>query len=35
MKQLDIELVRYEKLKHFKFLFNRIQLRQEHIHNEF
>lgn len=35
MKQLDIELVRYEKLKHVKFLINRIQLRQEHIHNEF
>ena len=35
MKQLDIELVRYEKLKHVKFLVNRIQLRQEHIHNEF
>ena len=35
MKQLDIELVRYEKLKHIKFLVNRIQHRQEHIHNEF
>ena len=35
MKQLDIELVRYEKLKHVKFLVNRIQHRQEHIHNEF
>ena len=35
MKQLDIELVRYEKLKHVKFLVNRIQQRQEHIHNEF
>ena len=35
MKQLDIELVRYEKLKHVKFLVNRIQNRQEHIHNEF
>ena len=35
MKQLDIELVRYEKLKHVKFLVNRIQSRQEHIHNEF
>ena len=35
MKQLDIELVRYEKLKHVKFLINRIQYRQEHIHNEF
>ena len=35
MKQLDIELVRYEKLKHVKFLVNRIQHRKEHIHNEF
>ncbi len=35
MKQLDIELIRYEKLKHVKFLVNRIQHRQEHIHNEF
>ena len=35
MKQLDIELVRYEKLKHVKFLVNRIQHRNEHIHNEF
>ena len=35
MKQLDIELIRYEKLKHIKFLVNRIQHRQEHIHNEF
>ena len=34
MKQLDIELVRYEKLKHVKFLVNRSQQRQEHIHNE-
>ena len=35
MKQLDVELVRYEKLKHIKFLVNRIQFRKEHIHNEF
>ena len=35
MKQLDVELVRYEKIKHVKFLVNRIQLRKEHIHNEF
>ena len=35
MKQLDVELVRYEKLKHVKFLVNRIQFRKEHIHNEF
>jgi len=35
MKQLDIELIRYEKLKHIKFLVNRIQHRNEHIHNEF
>ena len=35
MNQLDIELVRYEKLKHIKFLVNRIQHRKEHIHNEF
>ena len=35
MKQLDIELIRYEKLKHVKFFVNRIQSRQEHIHNEF
>ena len=35
MKQLDIELIRYEKLKHVKFLVNRIQHRNEHIHNEF
>ena len=35
MKQLDVELVRYEKLKHIKFLVNRIQLRKEHIHSEF
>ena len=35
MKQLDIELIRYEKLKHVKFLVNRIQHRKEHIHNEF
>ena len=35
MKQLDIELIRYEKLKHVKFLVNRIQFRKEHIHNEF
>ena len=35
MKQLDIELIRYEKLKHVKFLVNRIQQRKEHIHNEF
>lgn len=35
MKQLDVELVRYEKVKHVKFLVNRIQLRKEHIHNEF
>ena len=35
MKQLDVELIRYEKLKHIKFLVNRIQHRQEHIHNEF
>ena len=35
MKQLYIELVRYENLKHIKFLVNRIQHRQEHIHNEF
>jgi len=35
MKQLDVELVRYEKLKHVKFLVNRIQLRKEHIHSEF
>ena len=35
MKQLDVELIRYEKLKHVKFLVNRIQFRKEHIHNEF
>ena len=35
MKQLDVELIRYEKLKHIKFLVNRIQFRKEHIHNEF
>ena len=35
MKQLDVELIRYEKLKHVKFLVNRIQYRKEHIHNEF
>ena len=35
MKQLDVELIRYEKLKHVKFLVNRIQFREEHIHNEF
>ena len=35
MKQLDIELIRYEKLKHVKFLVNKIQQRKEHIHNEF
>ena len=35
MKQLDIELIRYEKLKHIKFLVNKIQQRKEHIHNEF
>jgi len=35
VKQLDVELVRYEKIKHVKFLVNRIQLRKEHIHNEF
>ena len=35
MKQLDIELIRYEKLKHVKFLVNKIQHRKEHIHNEF
>ena len=35
MKQLDVELVRYEKLKHVKFLVNLISLRKEHIHSEF
>ena len=35
MKQLDVELIRYEKLKHVKFLVNSIQFRKEHIHNEF
>ena len=35
MKQLDVELIRYEKLKHVKFLVNLIQFRKEHIHNEF
>ena len=35
MKQLDVELIRYEKLKHVKFLVNRIQFRKEHLHNEF
>ena len=35
MKQLDVELIRYEKLKHVKFFVNRIQFRKEHIHNEF
>ena len=35
MKQLDVELIRYEKLKHVKFVVNRIQFRKEHIHNEF
>jgi AraC-like DNA-binding protein len=35
MKQLDVKLIRYEKLKHVKFLVNRIQFRKEHIHNEF
>ena len=35
MKQLDVELIRYEKLKHVKFLVNRIQFRKEHIHNEY
>ena len=29
MKQLDIELIRYEKLKHVKFLVNRIQQRNK------
>ena len=35
MKPLDIEFVRYGKLKHIKFLVNRIQMRKEHTHNEF
>ena len=35
MENLNIELIRYEKLKHVKFFVNKIQHRQEHIHNEF
>lgn len=35
MKKLDIELIKYEKLKHINILVNRIQLRKEHVHNEF
>ncbi len=35
MDNLNIELIRYEKLKHVKFFVNKIQHRQEHIHNEF
>jgi len=35
VKKMDVELVKYEKVKHIKFLINRIQLRKEHIHNDF
>ena len=35
MKPLDVEFVRYGKLKHIKFLVNRVQMRKEHTHNEF
>ena len=29
MKPLDVEFVRYGKLKHIKFLVNRVQMRKE------
>ena len=35
MKELDVELIRFEKLKHIRFLVNRLESRKEHIHNEY
>ena len=35
MATADYEMVRFNKLKHIKFLVNRISMRKEHSHNEF
>lgn len=35
MEIQDVELIRFEKLRHAKFLINTVQLRKEHIHREF